>query len=425
MIVAPLGTSVVPCPVGFDSPATTKSTMWNRSYRWQRQVRLTAAAIVIVSMCAGMVVLRGTAPARRVQLGASDMIDELRSSKIQNVDVVVPADLQTRIGNLVYRDRADGVPQVIGRVIAAEPAEKNQITLRIRLSAQSEDDAQLSGVLRGAPSSLNLRDAITLLISPNTPEQELLVARDVIWPSIRARLLPQLMDGLAREISNEMASLDEQDQALLTRSIEQLRTRLRPLEEDLVDRLARRAWDTVGVTGLASGIWNVTTDEMQNRGATASDWWLKMLGKSSKSDKPPSRPFLSDETALALQAALEEEAIAFWSENQDEILATLKSVVLEMRPEFEAAFKERWARRLYERAVRPAWQDSQDVVLEAVQEYVNDFAARKLLTKAGGPRLLFAFALRSTLDISTEPLLVFTPATDAKAQGIRYEPLLP
>jgi hypothetical protein len=399
--------------------------MWNRSYRWQRQVRLIAAAIVLVSVCAGMVVLRGTAPARRVQAGASDMLDEIRSSKIQNVDVTVPANLQARIGNLVYRDRADGVPQVIGRVIATTPAEKGKVTLRIRLSAQTESSGRLSGTLKGAPSSLDLRDAITLLISPNTPEQELLVARDVIWPSIRARLLPQLVDGLAREISAEMASLDEQDQELLKRSIDQLRRRLRPLEEELVDRLARRAWDTVGVTGLASGIWNVTTDEMQIRSMLATDWWLRMLGQPTQTDEKANREFLSEETALELQAALEDEAIAFWQQNQDEILATLKSVVLEMRPEFEAAFKERWAWRLYERAVRPAWQDSQEIVLDAVQQYVNDFAARKLLTKAGGPRLLFAFALRSTLDISTEPLLVFAPSADAKTQGITYEPLLP
>jgi hypothetical protein len=398
--------------------------MWNRSYRWQRRIRLSAAAVALIVLFAGRVTLRGTAPARRVESGASDMLDEFRSTSIQNVEVTVPANLQARIGNLVYRDRADGVPQVIGRVIAAEPAAARQVKLCIRLSAQ-QGDANVRGVLKGAPASLNLRDAITLLISPNTPEQEMLVARDVIWPSIRARLLPQLMDGLAREISAEMAALDQQDQALLARSIEQLRARLQPLEEELVDRLARRAWDTVGVTGLASGIWNATTDKVQSPAATANDWWLRMLGQSTNKAQSSNRPFFSDEMSMELQTALEDEAIAFWKQNQEKILATLKSVVVEMRPEFEAAFKERWARRLYERAVRPAWIDSQDVVLEAVQEYVNDFAARKLLTKEGGPRLLFAFALRSTLDISTEPLLVFAPTADAKAQGITYEPLLP
>jgi hypothetical protein len=397
--------------------------MWNRSYRWQRQTRLAAAVVVLVSMCAAVAVLQGTAPARRVQSGAGDVLEEFDSSKIQNVDVVVPADLQARIGNLVYRDRADGVPQVIGRVIGAQPAGPGQVTLRIRLSASSEDGAPLSGVLKGAPSSLNLRDAITLLISPHTPEQEMLVARDVIWPSVRAKLLPQLMDGLAREISNEMASLDEQDQKLLTRSFDQLRVRLQPLEEKLVDRLARRAWDTVGVTGLASGIWNATTDQVQGGGVT--DWWMRMMGKSAPAERAGKGEFLSDETSLALQGALEDEAVAFWKENQTEILATLRSVVVEMRPELEAAFKERWAGRLYERAVRPAWQENQEIVLDAVQQYVNDFAARKLLTEAGGPRLLFAFALRSTLDISTEPLLIYSPATKATKPGIAYEPLLP
>jgi hypothetical protein len=125
-----------------------------------------------------------------------------------------------------------------------------------------------------------------------------------------------------------------------------------------------------------------------------------------------------------MQEALKDEALAFWNENREAIIAALAKVATDRRQEFEAAFTERWAGLLYERAVLPAWQASQDKILESVQTYVNSFVARRLLTSQGGPRLLFAFVLRSSLKISDAPLLVFSPAT-ANAQGrIVYQPLL-
>ncbi len=397
--------------------------MWNRSYDWQRKLRVAAGGCLLVAAVVGLVLLQRTAPARRVQAGAHDMVTELRAHSGQEIDVDVPAGLRARAGNLVYRDRPDGMPQVIGRVVAVRPSEKHWTSLRIRMTAPVADATELSGVLKGAPSALDLRDAISLLISPNTPEQELILARDTIWPSVRARLLPQMIDGLAREVAREMATLDEHDKALLADSFERMRTRLRPLEEQLVNRLSQRAWETVGVSGVASGIWNATAGGVQNGRASATDWWLQLMGRPPRGETID-RPFLSDETAEALQTALEEEAIAFWNENRAEILAALKSVVVEMRPEFEAAFKQRWAGMLYQRAILPAWQENQDVVLDAMQQYVNDFAARRLLTREGGPRLLFAYALRSSLDISDEPLLIFSEQENPKTPGVVYESLL-
>jgi hypothetical protein len=99
-------------------------------------------------------------------------------------------------------------------------------------------------------------------------------------------------------------------------------------------------------------------------------------------------------------------------------------VIAERRPDFEAAFEERWAGKLFERAIVPAWQAGEQQVLESVQEYANDFAARRLLTKAGGPRLLFAYALRSSLEISDDPLLIFTPGTGGKPGRVVYESLV-
>jgi hypothetical protein len=59
-----------------------------------------------------------------------------------------------------------------------------------------------------------------------------------------------------------------------------------------------------------------------------------------------------------------------------------------------------------------------------VQEYANDFAERRLLTSQGGPRLLFAFALRSSLQISDAPLLIFSPTAAAAPGKLVYQPLL-
>ncbi len=65
-----------------------------------------------------------------------------------------------------------------------------------------------------------------------------------------------------------------------------------------------------------------------------------------------------------------------------------------------------------------------DKVLDSVQDYAHGFAERRLLTKNRGPRLMFAYALRSSLDISDDPLLVFVPATDDATDRVVYEPLL-
>ena len=62
-------------------------------------------------------------------------------------------------------------------------------------------------------------------------------------------------------------------------------------------------------------------------------------------------------------------------------------VISEQRPDFEAAFNRRWAGRLFDSAVVPAWRAGEQQVLDAVQVYVNDFVARRLLTEAGGPQV--------------------------------------
>lgn len=383
---------------------------------------MVAGGLVLVAAIIGLYVVARTTAARRAWAGTLDVVTELRAPAQETIGATVPATLQPEVGTLVYLDRADGVAQVVGRVVAVDAGPDKFVRLRIRLMGPLAEQAQRGGILKGAPATLDLRSAVQLLISPNTPDDEAALARDIIWPSVRSHVLPAMTEGLVREIANELATLDEQDQALLSKSLQAFRKELKPLEDQLIDRLAKRAWDVIGVKGLAAGIWRTTTSSAQNQGVAVADWWWQLFG--TKPGVESSRqPFLSPETSEALQAALKDETLAFWKENRQAIVAALAKVANERRGDFEAAFAERWAGKLYDRAVLPAWRGGQDKVLQSVQIYANDFAARRLLTKQGGPRLLFAYALRSSLKISYEPLLIFSPA-DNPAGKIVYEPLL-
>jgi hypothetical protein len=396
--------------------------MWNRSYRWQRHSRLAAGALVLVALLAGMIAIAGTAPAERARAGARDLVREISSSD-RVIKVTVPSALEARSGTLVYREREDGGARVIGRVITVDAREANQVELSIRLVASPAGETSRGGTIKGAPATLDLRDAVRLLINPGTPADEAALARDTIWPSVQAHVLPGLVDGLIRETSNELASLDREDEALLAKTVERLREVLQPIEDKLVDRLAKRTWDTIGVQGLAAGIWRKTAEDVQKRSLSVAEWAWRLLG-SKPAPEPAERPFFSDETMLALRTALEQETLDFWSENRSTIINALKNVILERRDDFEAAFKERWAGLLYQRAVLPAWEAGKEKVLDSIQDYAHGFAERRLLTKNRGPRLMFAFALRSSLDISDDPLLVFVPATDDATDRVVYEPLL-
>jgi hypothetical protein len=397
--------------------------MWNYSHHWQRHARLIAGAAVLVLLVSSGIALERTSPARRTLAGVGDLVRELRASAKRTVDVAVPAGLGTRPGALVYLEKAEGFAQVIGRVIAVEAGDQDQVRLGIRLMGPIASSASTGGVLKGAPASLDLRDAVRLLISPDTPNEEALLARDAIWPSVQASVMPGMIDGLIAEISKDLTVLDQQDRALLAKSMEQLRDALKPLEEELINRLAVRSWEIVGAKGLAQGIWRTTAGSIQNKSRALVDLWWQLFSEQTTSPTA-SRPFFSEEMNLALQSALEEETLAFWKEHQAAIIDAMRRVIDQDRPEFETAFRERWASILYERAMVPAWLAGQDKVLAAVQEYANDFAARRLLTNKGGPRLLFAHALRSSLGISDAPLLVFAPGKQGNIDPIRFEPYL-
>ena len=215
---------------------------------------------MLVALLAGVAFVSLTAQGRRARAGAGDLLAEVRSTSEHTIDVDVPADLHARTGTLVYLEHDDGVAQVVGRVAAVRATNPNRVTLEIRLTAPLAGARSHGGILKGAAASLDLRDALRLLVSPDTIDKELLLARDVIWPSVQENVLPDLMDGLIRETVKEFASPDQQDADLLANSMAGLRETLQPLEDELLDRLTKRAWDVVGIPGVAAGIWRSTAD---------------------------------------------------------------------------------------------------------------------------------------------------------------------
>jgi hypothetical protein len=396
--------------------------MWDRSYQWQKNVRSATGVGVLLLLLGCSVLLVRTSAARRTREGARDLLSEILSPDRQLIEVNVPAELQAQVGTLVYRERQDGVAQVIGRVVVSHAINSDEVALAIRLSG-TLDAAHRGGILRGAPAELSLRDAVQLLVSPNTPSEEALKARDRIWPSIRGNVLPRIMDGLIREISAELANPGAEDAELLRRLVTDLHARLEPLENDLVNRLAKRAWDIVGVQGLAGGTPSPKPSEEKTEGVKLSDLWSWMTRTEVKTDAR-GRPFLSEKTSRQLKIALDEEVVQFWTENRAHIVAAFEQSVEQRRDDFALAFEKRWSGLLYDRVIMPAWQAGQAEVMASIEAYVSDFANRRLLTSQGGPRLLFAFILRSYLDISDAPLLVLAQGTSDLPDHVVYEPLL-
>ncbi len=174
--------------------------------------------------------------------------------------------------------------------------------------------------------------------------------------------------------------------------------------------------------GLAGGAIRATTGNAASLAGSISAWWSWFQGEESDENAPP-RPFLSEKISAELRVALESEVIKFWEENREQIVEAFKKSIDAQRGEFDKAFTERWSGRLYDRVIEPAWLSHQDDVLSSVEGYVRSFTERRLVTQEGGPRLKFAFLLRSYLEISTAPLLVVSPGESDSGQFV-YQPYL-
>jgi hypothetical protein len=296
-----------------------------------------------------------------------------------------------------------------------------KVTTAKRKSSAASSRSKTGGKIRGAAPTLSVEDAFRLIISPAIPREEAALARDKIWPAIEKHVLPNLKERLTAEVTTSFEDLDDEDSKLLNSTIEDLRKELTELEEELLNRLANRAWEVIGVSGVAEGIMRKTGEGAENTYKDVKDWVKSWWGDKEESEKT-NNDFLTEERAAALRIALEEEVEKFLKEKNTEIQKAFNAVLNRRRADFIAKFEDKWGPKLYEKALVPSWLDGEEGVLEAAEDYANDFAQRRLLTSEGGPRLLLAYALRTSLDITDEPLLVIKPEPTGK---VEYEWIMP
>ncbi|GIK52895.1 MAG: hypothetical protein BroJett014_18680 [Planctomycetota bacterium] len=394
--------------------------MWDRSYRFLRLTRLAAGGL---TLGAGVLALAGFArseAAARSSTALAEIAREADASHEGRLVVRLPRSLGVKAGNLVHREREDGAAEIIGRVIAVrEDGGACEATLMLTPRAASE--MKQGATLKGAPATVSLESAVRLLLAPDIPRDEAARAKDALWPSLEKHVLPGITARMEKELVAAVEDLSPEDEQLLRDALDELHRDLAPLEEKLLNRMAERAWEVVGVGGVAEGIVRKAADGAGNTYKDVKDWVRGIFGSEEKSEKS-NRDFLSEEKKIALRLALEEEATKFWDDNRKEIVEKLGKVLSARKQDFADAFNKRWAPRLYEKAVVPAWFEGERNVIEAAENYAVDFSNRRLLTSQGGPRLLLAHALRGALSISDAPLLVL--ARDS-SPGVKFDYLIP
>jgi hypothetical protein len=394
--------------------------MWDRSYRWQRLARIGAGAIAVSAALVGVAVASGTDAAGRAADGIREISRETAPDAESTVICDVPAKLGVRQGGLVYKEGPDGTAEIVGRVIRIRDAGDNH-EITVLLTPAAAGAMSGGGKIRGAETTLSVEHAFRLIISPDIPREEAKIARDTLWPAIKDHVLPKLKERVTKEVTESFDNLDQEDRTLLDKSLKELRVELVDLEEELLNRLANRAWEVIGVSGVAEGILRKTGDTAGNTVDDVKDWVKSWWGDKEEEAKRNSE-FLSPERAAALRIALEEEVEAFMKEKDKQIKEKLNKVLNNRRAEFVDKFETKWGPKLYENALVPSWLEGEDGVLEAAESYANDFARRRLLTSEGGPRLLLAYALRSSLGITQDPLLVIAPSDTGR---VEFEWIMP
>ncbi|MCA8936139.1 MAG: hypothetical protein KDB68_08020 [Planctomycetes bacterium] len=391
--------------------------MWDRSYRWQRLARIVAGCIALVALFSVTAVVSQTEAAGRASAGVAEIGREAAPDQASQVVCQVPHELGTSRGVLVYREGDDGKAEIVGRVIDVSVINESTDEITVLLTPAQAGAMAKGGKLRGAAPTISVEHAFRLIISPDIPREEAIIARDTIWPAINEHVLPDLKERLTSEVTRSFEDLDEEDTKLLNETVDDLRSELSELEEALLNRLANRAWEVIGVSGVAEGVLRKASDGAGNTVNDVKDWVKGWFGKEESSEET-NRDFLTEERATALRIALEEEVEAFIAENHTDIEEAFNKVLNKRKVDFIAKFEEKWGPKLYEKALVPSWMDNERYVLDAAESYANDFAKRRLLTSEGGPRLLLAYALRSSLNITNEPLLVIKPDDSGE---VKYE----
>ena len=395
--------------------------MWDRSYRWQRLARVFAGGAAIVALLVLCITVSQTEAADRAAAGVGEISREASPDTSSQVVCEVPAQLKVKRGVLVYREGTDGKAEIVGRVIRTENVDAKTDSITVLLTPSQAGAMAGGGKLRGASPTLSLEHAFRLILSPGIPRDEAVIARDTIWPAIEQHVIPGLKDRLTAELTHSFEDMDDDDTKLLNTTLDDLRKELGPLEEELLNRLANRAWEVIGVSGVAEGIMRKTGEGAENTYKDVKDWVKGWFGEKEESKKE-NKDFLTEERAAALRIALEQEVEGFIKEKNDEIQKAFNTVLNERRADFIAKFETKWGPKLYEKALVPSWLEGEDGVIEAAETYAAGFAERRLLTSEGGPRLLLAYALRSSLSITDDPLLVIAPDDSG---AVAYEWIMP
>lgn len=398
--------------------------MWDRSFRSQRVLRMIAGAAVGLAAVVGLAIAARTPVAARLGRAVRQRIEQARATGADPVIVAVPQSLGVAAGDLIHLERRDGESEVVGRVVRTVARSATTDELQLELLSPAVHQATHHWLLKGAPRAVGLEAVVRLLLSPDPPLDEARRARDAICPTIEAHLLPQMTSRLWPELTELFQNPSDEDVRLLQQAIAEIRGQLAPLETELVDRMSHRAWQIVGLRGMAAGLWRMTSGGVENTAKDLRDWWSRRIGAEVPDDREVP-DFLSTEIQAELRQGLQEEWTVFWNEHRDAVTARMTQVLAQHSQSLTQAARERWGPHLLERVVQPAWSEGEAEVIRAVERYAQDFTGRRLLTPRGAPRLLLAHALRSELGINTAPLLLLAPAPTDSATSFQYEPLVP
>jgi hypothetical protein len=207
----------------------------------------------LVALSVGAIAFAQTPVASRVADGVGEVRRETGDDAARVV-VSVPASLGVRRGGLVYRENADGSGDIVGRVVdLADPVgDTQEITLLLTPAASGMLAG--GGKVRGAAPTLTVENAFRLMISPSIPREEAAIARDMLWPAIQQHVGPGLKERITKELTHSMNDLAPEDRDLLNATVADLRKEVGPLEEQLLNKLANRAWEVIGVSGVAEGV---------------------------------------------------------------------------------------------------------------------------------------------------------------------------
>lgn len=399
--------------------------MWNRSYHWQFLVRLWVGAFTLATLVVLCIVSRSAPAVQNATESLGNLARSVAGTGTFLARCQVPTALDVKPGHIVHQSQGDGLPHIVGRVVAVNPLpDESLVEIEIQLAESVVSELKMGGTIKGAPTVIGLENAMRLIISPEAPHDEALRAKDALWPTVEKEIIPGLTDNVVREVRELFAQLNDDDRALVLEALDELRTELSPLEEELVSRLSNRAWKEVGVGGVAGGIWRLAVAGLGNKRKDVRDWFRLRMGSKAIGDRKQAE-FLEQETRSALRKALVDEFQAFWKDHKAEILEKTEGVLGRRKADFAKTLREKWVPTLFKNAVAPAWLAGEDKVIRAVESYAEDFTNRRLVSSSGGPRLVFAHALRGVLGISEAPLLIIEARDDGQPGELQYQPVAP